>query len=146
MRAITDQSPIVRDWVANHIPDCSRGWPNGYAIGVVNDNNELVGGSVYHEFSPESRVIEMSSASITPRWITRSTLKTLFWYPFDYLKCRLVIMRVHPDNHRMRSIATKLGCREYVIDDLRADGVADIVYTLTEAAWRKFIGDTHGQG
>lgn len=139
-RAVLDRAPEVNDWVAAHIPDCSRGWPNGYAIGVVNDNNDLVGGSVFHEWSPENRVIEMSSAAITPRWINRTTLKTLFWYPFDYLKCRLVVMRVHPENLGMRSIAKRLGCKEYVIDDLRADGVPDVLYTLSVADWRKFIG------
>lgn len=139
-RAVIDRAEVVREWVARHIPDCSRGWPNDYAIGVVNDNNELIGGAVYHGWSPENGVIEMSSAATSPKWINRLTLKALFGYPFDYLGCRIVVMRVAPENARMRSIALRLGSREYEIEDLRADGVSEIIYTLKADAWRKFIG------
>lgn len=137
---LTNEPERVREWVAAHIPDCSRGWPNDYAIGVVNDNDHLIGGSVFHDWSPEHRVIEMSSAATSPRWINRTTLKGLFWYPFDYLECRLVVMRVHPENMVMRSIAKRLGSKEYVIDDLRADGVPETIYTLSKQAWQQFIG------
>lgn len=137
---LTNEPERVRDWVAAHIPDCSRGWPNDYAIGVANDNNELIGGSVYHGWSPETGVIEMSSAAISPKWINRATLRVLFEQAFEGFKCRLVVMRVHPENMVMRDIAKRLGSREYVIDDLRADGVPEVVYTLSKTAWRKFIG------
>lgn len=145
MRLLVDQPGLVREWVAVHIPNCSRGWPNDYAIGVVNDNNELIGGSVYHDWSPEYEVIEMSSAAITPKWITRSTLKGLFQYPFGFLKCRMVVMRVSSKNGVMRDIAKRLGCSEYVIKDLRAAGEDECVYTLARADWLKFIGEPDGQ-
>ncbi len=129
-----------RERFAARIPDCSRGWPESLAIGVVNDNNELIGASVYHGWSPETGVIEMSSAAISPKWITRANLKVLFGQAFDGFNCRIVVMRVHPDNAAMRSIAKRLGSKEYVIDDLRAEGVPEIIYTLSKTAWRKFIG------
>lgn len=144
MRAVLDQSPAVAAWVANHIPGCERGWSNCKAIGIE-DNGRLIGGTVFHNWSPEAGVIELSSAAVSPRWAIRPMLKTIFGYAFDGLKCRMIVMRVGSDNDRMCSIARRLGCRVYQIDDLRGEGQNEMIFTLTAAAWRRFIGGAHGE-
>lgn len=144
MRAVIDQSPAVAAWVANHIPGCERGWSNCKAIGVE-DNGRLIGGTVFHNWAPEAGVIELSSAATSPRWAVRPMLKTIFGYAFDGLKCRMIVMRVGAENERMCSIARRLGCRVYQIDDLRGEGKDELIFTLTAAAWRRFIGGGHGE-
>ncbi len=143
MQVILDQRDAVGAFVARHIPGCERGWNTFTAIGV-SDGEKLVAGVVYHNWSPESAVIEMSTAATTPHWCRRHVLKAIYGYPFDGVGCRMVVMRVAEGNAGMRSIAMRLGCREYVIGDLRADGEAEVIYTLTKAAWQKFIGASHG--
>lgn len=144
MRLVLDERERVCAWVAAHIPDCDRGWgAEAYGIGVE-DKGELIGGSVFHGWSPEWGIVEMSSAAVSPRWAIRPMLKGIFGYVFDLLKIRMVVMRTSEKNTRMVSIGRRLGCREYRIDDLRADGEAEIVLTLTAAAWRNFIGEANG--
>lgn len=138
-----DKAAIAR-FVANQIPGCERGWENYQALGVWRDG-ELVGGIVYHNWSPESAVIELSVGATTPHWMSRRVLRELFAYPFDFLDCRMIAMRVSEYNTHMRSILKRLGCKEYAIDDLRSEGEAEVVCTLTRAAWREFIGEPDGQ-
>lgn len=143
MEIVLDRRDEVGAFVASNIPGCERGWINFTAIGV-SDGAKLVAGVVYHNWSPEGGVIEMSSAATTPHWCRRHVLKAIYAYPFDGVGCRMVVMRVAEGNARMRAIAKRLGCREYIIDDLRAEGEAEVIYTLTKAAWQKFIGASHG--
>jgi len=143
VRVVLDQRDRVGAFVSRGIPGCERGWEKFTAIGVQ-DGQELVGGVVYHNWSPENGVIEMSAAASSRRWCPPHVLKAIFGYPFDGVGCRMVVMRVAEANTPMRRIARRLGCKEYVIEDLRADGEAEVIYTLTRAAWQNFIGASHG--
>jgi RimJ/RimL family protein N-acetyltransferase len=144
VQVVLNERDAVGAFVSRGIPGCERGWDRFTGIGV-DDGNGLVAGVVYHNWSPEAGVIEMSCAATSKRWCPPHVLKAIFGYPFDGVGCRMVVMRVAEGNTGMRRIAKRLGCKEYVIEDLRADGEADVVYTLTKAAWRNFIGASHGK-
>lgn len=135
----------VANWVQLHL-GFARGFGQSYSIGV-SLANELIGGAVFHNYNPEAEVIEMSAASTSPRWLSRKTLHALLSYPFDYLKCQLVVLRVSPLNAKMIELATRVGFLGYIVPRLRGRHEDEIIFTLSEEAWRssKFERAFHGQ-
>ncbi len=130
-------------FVAAQIPGCERGWQNFSAIGFE-EEGRIVAGIVYHNWSPESGVIELTAASLHRRWLTRERLALVFGYPFSF--CRMAVARIDQGNTRARRIWRSLGAKEHVIPGLRSPTSAEVVYTLDRADWQagKF-GGAHGQ-
>ena len=122
----------VADWVADRIPECSGGFSGCQALGVMRGDT-LVAGVVYHDWSPEFGVIEISGASEDKRWLTRNVVHTLLAYPFDF--CQMVVARHAPDGPARR-LWTAVGADEYEIPNLRGDGKSGIIATLTRKAWQ----------
>lgn len=108
----------------------------------------LVAGVIYHNWHPESGVIELSAASSHRRWLTRSRLFDIFAYPFIQLQCRICVARISEHNKRTRKIWRSLGATEYVIPELRAPNEAEVISVLTADAWKssKFVkGAVYGK-
>ena len=124
----------VAAFVAANIPG-ETGFGNCKAIGF---GAPLVAGVVYHNWNPEGRVIELSAASTTRKWVTRANLKVIFGYPFDELECQLCVARISEHNARARRIWRALGSTEYHIPRFYGRDEAMIIATLTVEAWRAF--------
>ena len=125
--------PSVTQWVAKSLD--IRPWPDGFSIGVVKDDR-LLGASVFHNWYPETGVIEITSSAVTPRWLSREMLHTIFSYPFDHLKCQMVVLRVSENNHHMLGIARRLMFETYTIPRLRGKNESEVICTLTDDQWR----------
>lgn len=125
----------VADFVSARIPNCARGFGECRALGVHNGQG-IVAGVVFHNWSPEDKVIEISSAATDPRWLTKRVMREAFGYAFDGLGCRFVIARIHEHNKRARRLWKGLGASEYVIPGLRS-GAAEAVYTLSKEQWKR---------
>lgn len=100
-------------------------------------NRVLIAGTLYHNYYPDAGVIELTSASISRRWLTRPVIKAMFSLPFDAFKCQLVVLRVSQKNPHMLKIARAFGFSEYVIPRLRGRDEDEHVFTLTDDAWRE---------
>lgn len=135
LQLVYGQNEVVSRWVANHIPGCERGWPNATAIGVA-DETGLIGGSVFHGWSPEAGVIEISSAATSPRWWSRRMMDAVFSYPFDQLQCQMIVLRVSENNTHMLNIADRLDFERYTIPRLRGRNEAECILCLTDDKWR----------
>jgi hypothetical protein len=130
---LTVYGPHVAEFVAKLIPGCDRGFGECQAIGFV-DDGKLVAGVVYHNWSPESGVIELSAASLNRAWLTKERLGVIFAYPFSF--CRMVVTRQSERNARALRIWRSLGGKEYRIPDLRGPGEAEVFFTLSAEDWR----------
>jgi RimJ/RimL family protein N-acetyltransferase len=128
------QTKLVEAFVAANIPG-ETGFGNCKAIGF---GTPLVAGVVYHSWNPEGRVIELSSASTTRKWVSRANLKVIFGYPFDELDCQLCVARISEHNARARRIWRALGATEYPIPRFYGRDEAMIIATLPVEAWRAF--------
>lgn len=120
--------------MADHL-GFERGFGPCQAIGVL-DGEALIGGVVFHNWAPESGVIEMSAFGSSPRWLSRDMIRTVFRYAFDANGCQLVVWRVGTDNRRTQRLAERLGFIGYPIPRLRGRDADEIIYTLTDDAWR----------
>lgn len=135
VRPVLGQNEFVAQWVANHKPfDPSLGFGACTAIGWAKDDR-LIAGTIYHNYDRISGVIELSSVADDPRWLTRDVIGLMFSYPFDQLKCQMVVLRVAETNQRMRQIARKFGFSEYLIPRLRGRSEAECIYTFTAEQW-----------
>lgn len=128
-------SDAICDFVASLIPGCDRGFYNGQGVGYLNESGDLIAGIVYHNWSPENGVIEISAASTRRDWLTRAILKEIFTYPFA-IGCRMVVARIGENNRRARRIWRSLGSDEFVIPALRSPTEAEVIYTLTSQQWQ----------
>lgn len=145
MKLLYGHSEAVADFVVNII-GLPRGFGNCKAIGVIDDDGHLVGGMVYHNWSPETGVIEMSAASTTPRWLTRPVLQAVFAYPFE-IDCQMVVIRVSENDKRLYRQLTSYGFKPHEIPRLRGRGESEIIFTLTDDDWKrgKFMRPENGK-
>jgi RimJ/RimL family protein N-acetyltransferase len=94
MRLLIGQDRLVAQWVAARIPKMAEhglaDFGPSTAIGVLNGDGDLIGGVVYHNWQPAFRTIELSFASTTPRWLTKTLITALLAYPFKQLDCARV--------------------------------------------------------
>lgn len=135
MKVLYGASDEVARWVAERIDGCERGFGECQALGVVSD--KMLAGIVFHNWSPETGVIEISAAAESPLWARPAILTELLEYPFDRLRCRMVLGRCSEHNTRARKLWRAFGATETAIPDLRGDGVAEIVKTLKASDWTR---------
>lgn len=75
----------------NFGPASAMGWA---------DESGLVAGVVFHNWDPDTSVIEVSSFSTRRRWATPGIVSSMFSYPFQQLDCRLAVARISETNAR----------------------------------------------
>lgn len=124
----------VAQWVAAMIPGTARGFGPCQAMGVERGDT-LVAGVVFHNFHPESMVIEISCAALDPRWMTRTVMNEAFGYVFDHVECQMAAARIDERNATARKLWRGLGADEFVIPRLRGPQTAEAIYTLTREQW-----------
>lgn len=123
-------------FVSGHIPGCERGFSDFVTMGVI-EGDQLVAGVVYHNWNPESAVIELSAAAISKRWLSGPVIEAMFHYPFEELGCQMVVLRVSERNTVMCRIAKAYGFDHFRIPRLRGREEAEVIFTLTDDAWRR---------
>jgi hypothetical protein len=132
-----DANRAIAGFVSAMVPHVrARGFGPCQAIGVVNADNELIAGFVYHHLSPEAGVMEISAAALPgQRWLTRTTLHVIYHYPFVTCGCQTVIHTVRASHrHLLRPLAV-LGCKMATIERLFGRDEDGIVATLTDDRW-----------
>jgi RimJ/RimL family protein N-acetyltransferase len=129
------KNDAIAGFVAAHIDGCERGFADFTTLGVT-EEGRLVAGVVYHNYSPEAGVIELSAAATSKRWLTRPVLKAMFDYAFDEIGCQLAVLRVSEENAGMVGIARRFGFTSHRIPRLRGREEAEIIFTLTDNDWR----------
>ena|SRR5688500_18098768 len=114
-----------------------------YCTMGVYDGDKLVAGTVYHNYHPDSGVIELTSASLDKKWLTRPIIRAMFWLPFKRLGCQLIVLRVSERNTRMCQIAKSFGFKEFLIPRLRGRDENEYIFTFTDDQWQasKYYGD-----
>lgn len=135
----SDREPALNDhlaqWASFKLYGHLRGFGPATTMGVF-EGPVLTAVMVFHDYSSERGVIEVSGVSEDPRWLKRHVLRELFSYPFEQLKCQLVVMRVSEKNARLRRILTAYGFDAFRIPRLKGRDEAEIIYTLTDDAWK----------
>lgn len=128
---------IMGEWCARQLwPDGDERFENYTTLGIMNDT-DLLGVVVFHNWSPRSGTIELSAASISPRWLTRQTLLNMYGYPFDECGCQMVFQRNSVKNTRISGILRRFGHDEILLPRMRGRNEDELLFTLTEEKWRE---------
>ena len=136
IRFVYGKDDEVGDFVAR-LTGMPRGVvAGGKAIGVVK-GDELIGGVVYHHWSPEAGTIVMSGASASARWLTRPVLKRIFDYPFVECGCQMVVMQVAESDFRLQRQLAVIGFAFVKIARLYGRGKDGVIATLTAEDWHE---------
>jgi RimJ/RimL family protein N-acetyltransferase len=137
VKLLFGQSQAVVDFVQANIgiDGIERGFGNCQAVGVVDGNGALVGGMIYHDWSPERGVIELSIAATNPRWITRDVLQFMMDYPFITCGCQMLYQRNAASNERANNILRRWGYNEIKIPRMLGRDKDGVVFTLYAEQW-----------
>lgn len=127
------EAQIVSAWVASRINGCERGFGPCSALSV---GSPIIGAVVFHNYSPETGVMEMSAAAESPRWLSRPVLRAMHSYMFNDAGCQMAVMRVSEHNTRMLRIAKAFGYEAHRIPRLRGRNEAEMLLTLTDDQWK----------
>lgn len=119
-------------WVAGNLG--IRKWAESFSIANVKDQF-ILGATVFHNWFPETGVVELTSFSASPRWMSRAMINAVLGYAFDNLKCQMVVLRVSEINTRMTNTAEGLGFKGYLIPRLRGKDEAEWIFCLTDDEW-----------
>ena len=88
----------VEHFVSDLMPPGRERFGECTAVGFPRDG-KLEAGVVYHNWDPARRMIEMSAAATSRRWMTWPRARLIFGYPFEF--CDLVYARTDsPVIHR----------------------------------------------
>lgn len=123
-RLVTDDKERVNQWLYKRIGRASPFAPaNTYnAVGVEDENGNLVAGVAFDAFSPEVRC-SMHCAGEAENWCSRKLLKFCFEYVFKVAKCKVIINTVASSNQRSIDFTKHIGFTEvFRIRDGMSDG------------------------
>jgi RimJ/RimL family protein N-acetyltransferase len=100
----------VAEWTRQRIPLMAE---NGFgpcaAIGVENGGGRLIAGVVYHGWQPPYGTIEISCASDSAIWLTRSLITGILSYPFVQLGCQRISAATPRSAHIARKFLRQIG-------------------------------------
>lgn len=130
-------------FITTRIWGAPRPMTDGTVMAVA-ESSEIIGACLFHNWDGDAGVIELTSASLSPKWLTRPVLREMFAYPFDQLGCQAVVLRVDPDNTRMCRIASAFGFKRHDIPRLRGRNKAEALFILGDDDWRggRFFKET----
>jgi len=109
-------------WACERIPWASYS-PNMRAVGVADGDGpdaRLLAVCIYHNYIPIQQVggkpwyglCEVGFASATPRWATRSTIRSLMSIPFLQYDCRKVVAIVPSTNEPAIRLLEGIGAKQ----------------------------------
>lgn len=101
-------SQPIAAWVAEQIGH-GMDWGPCEAIGVADENDNLIGGVVFNNYQPHNRNIEVSFAATRADWLTPCLVTGILAYPFDQLGCQRITSLTPKRNRRARQFLQKFG-------------------------------------
>jgi hypothetical protein len=137
LRYLYGRDDLVAPFVARMIPHVRElGFGKCKTIGVLDENSELIAGFVYHNFSPQFGVMEISSAAVPGvNWLTRATLAVMYGYPFEQCRAQMLAHTVREDNTRLLRQLSAIGCMFVTIPRLYGRNENGVICLLTDDAW-----------
>lgn len=130
------ENHMIGEFVSTGIwgkPDIIRDY---CSMAVIDDTTgKVIAGTLFHNWHPEEGIIELSSFSLSKRWLTRRVIRDMFSLPFDRFGCQLVVLRVSERNLVMIDIARSFGFTEVYIPRLRGRDEGEFIFSFNDDQW-----------
>lgn len=143
MRVIWGHENQVKPFVLQ-MCDLEGEFTNCQTAAIIDKNGDMVAGVVFHNWNAGAQVLEVSAASLSRKWATRSVLRELFGYIFTH--CQACVARTAEENTHVRRLWKAFGAKEYIIPRLRGREASEAIHLLTDDAWAssKFMRSANG--
>jgi len=128
------QDELVSRLVAN-LQGAEHGRRNCKTIGVLDETGEFLGGAVFYNWNPEAGIIEISASAISPRWLSRRTLKRIGEFVFHECECQLLLVYLRADHERVLTLLAGLGFTFRLVPRLFGRDLDGVLCTLTDDEW-----------
>lgn len=141
LRYIFDQDQLVADFVAKTKLASGFAPFAGFtgrfkAIGIVNDDNELIAGLVYFNYNPKAGTIEFSAEAIPKqRWLTRTTLAIMFQYPFIDCRCQMMHTKTSANSEHVLRMLSAMNFSLILIPRAGGRDEDGVIALLTYEDW-----------
>lgn len=120
---------------AARVIGCRADFANCRTMGVYDRDGNVAAAVIFHNWSPEAGVMEVTCAAVNPRWATRGVLREGFDYIFNRAGCQMAVARTDEGNSAVRRLWKAFGASEYVIPRLRGRSASEAILCLTQEAW-----------
>lgn len=124
----------MSSWAHRQIYGHAGGFGPGWAMAAV--DGDVIAAVIYHNWQPSCGVIEITCASVSPRWLNGRVARDALRLPFDIIGCQLVVTRISERNEPALRLNRKLGFEFTRIPRLRGRDEAEMIGQLTDDAWR----------
>lgn len=104
MRIITEPKELIGRYVARKIGAGS--WKDFAAVGLLNDDDELVAGAVFNGYSPPNVLMHIAAERLTPAFVA-----AFIQYPFEQMKAGRITGLIDASNAKSRRFAEHLGAK-----------------------------------
>jgi len=104
LRLIIGFDDAVSRWVGDQLGIDDFG--QCVAVGIA-DDKKLIAGAVYNNYRHPN--IEITFASITPRWCSRGVMQAIFGYPFNQVNCTRLTAVTQNTNQPVAAFLCHLG-------------------------------------
>lgn len=143
LKYIYGQDKVVADFVArSKLASGFTEWRSGFgdknykAIGIANDDNELIAGLVYFNYHPEAGTIEVSIDALPKqRWLTQETLAIMFQYPFLDCKCQMLITKTSARSEHVQRMLAMMNFKLILIPRAGGRHEDGVLALLTYEDW-----------
>lgn len=130
MHLVLGKDAEVCAWVRRLMPTPADGLKDGASIGIE-DRGRLIAGAVFTDYRvlPYGKDIQITFASVSPRWATRGNIRAIMSYPFIQLGCTRLTTITGRKNKRARKFIEGIGFHLEGVVRKAYDGYQDaIVY------------------
>ena len=142
LRYVYGQDQLVADFVARakhasgFSPYAGFADKNLRAIGIVNADDELIAGLVYYDWRPQCGTIEISIEALPKQnWLTRTTLKVMFQYPFLSCGCQALYTKTSAASEHVLRMLAALNFQLILIPRAGGRDEDGVVGVLTYEDW-----------
>jgi hypothetical protein len=90
----------------------------------------------FQNYDSEAGVVELTGASVSPRFLTRKTLRELYSYAFDTLACQTVMQVARADDDHQARLLPRYGFKRYDVPRLKGRNTDAAIYVLHDDVWR----------
>lgn len=138
MRLFLNNDALVAEWVRQHIPHmdgCSFGACS--AIGITTEEGDMLGGVVFSNYHKKFRWMEVSVASVSPRWLTPRIITEIMRYPFQTAGLKRLQSHAPRRNKAACDFNRRLGFKQEGTLRRAVGGDDAVVFGMLDTDWRR---------
>lgn len=126
----------VEMFVSSKIWGRSKPLAGDTAAVFVDRNGNMAAAVFFQNYDADAGVVELTGASVSPRFLTRKTLHELYSYAFDQLGCQTVIQTARADDEHQARLLPRYGFKRFDIPRLKGRNTDAAIYVLHDDVWR----------